>query len=186
VTRLRPRTARTAAGLAVVAVLALSGCSATNPIATIADYPPSDGVATTVGDVRALNMLVVAEAEGAPGTLTGALTNRSSQDETVTLTLGGQQVRVPVAASSTVLVGAPDAPARYETADVEIAAVDVAPGGLTTVTLATGSGGSVELRVPVLDGKLPEYQALLPGTSATDAPTRDASSPSDEEGDQEG
>jgi hypothetical protein len=40
--------------------------------------------------------------------------------------------------------------------------------------------------VPVLDGKLPEYQALLPGTSATDAPTRDASSPSDEEGDQEG
>ncbi|MDQ0424739.1 MULTISPECIES: hypothetical protein [Cellulomonas] len=189
-TRLRPRTARTAAGLAAAAVLALSGCSATNPIATIADYQPSDGVATTVGDVRVLNMIVVAQAEGQPGTLTGALANGSSQDETVTLTIAGEEVRVPVAASTTVLLGAPDAPPRYETADVEVAAVDAAPGGLTTVTVATASSGSVQLQVPVLNDKLPEYQALLPDTTATStatpAATRDASQPSGQEGDEEG
>ena len=185
-TRLRPRTARTAAGLAAAAVLALSGCSATNPIATIADYQPSDGVATTVGDVRVLNMIVIAQGEGQPGTLTGALANGSAQDETVTLTISGEDFRVPVAASSTLLLGAPDAPPRYETADVEVAAVDAAPGGLTTVTVATASSGSVQLQVPVLNDKLPEYEALLPDTTATPAPTRDASQPSGQEGDEEG
>jgi len=170
VTRLRPRTARTAAaGLVVAAALALTGCSATNPITTLGAYEASDGTGTTVGDVRVLNMLVVTQAEGAPGALTGALANGSREAQTVTLAVGDEEaVRLRVPASGTLLVGAPDAPANYATADLEIAAVDVAPGGLTRLTITTGTGGTVELQVPVLDGTHPAYESIVP-TSAPDA-----------------
>lgn len=195
-TRLRPRTTRAAlAGLAVAATLALTGCSATNPITTLGEYDASDGTSTGVGGVRALNLLVVAAAEGAPGVLSGALANRSADDEDVTLTVaGGEPVEVAVAAGTSVLLGVTDAPAGYTTLDVPVAAVDVAPGGLTTVTVATSGGGTVELRVPVLDGTLPEYAALLesveadtaaPAPGATASPTaqatEDASAPETEE-----
>ncbi|ADG73574.1 putative lipoprotein [Cellulomonas flavigena DSM 20109] len=183
-TRLRPRTTRAAvAGLAAAAALALTGCSATNPITTLDSYAASDGTAAQVGSVRALNLLVVAEAEGAAGVLTGALSNRSGDDEDVTLTVGGgEPVDVEVAAGSSVLVGVTDVPAGYATVEVPVAAVDTAPGGLTTVTIASGSSGTTEIRVPVVDGTLPEYAAVLEGV--TPAPTQDASTPDTDETDE--
>ncbi|UZN04040.1 hypothetical protein [Cellulomonas sp. S1-8] len=200
-TRLRPRTARTAAaGLVLAAALAVTGCSATNPITTIGDYEASDGAGTTVGSVRVQNMLVVAAAEGAPGVLSGALANRGADDEDVTLTVGDSEpVRVTIPASGSVLVGVSDAPARYGTLDVPVASVDTAPGGLTTLTITTSGGGTVELPVPVFDGSLPEYAALVPTPGAGDRSeatptarptadaTQDASEPEgDEGGDTEG
>ena len=180
-TRLRPRTTRAAAaGLVAVAALALTGCSATNPITTLDDYAASDGTAAQVGAVHALNLIVVAEAAGAPGVLTGALSNRSAEDEDVTVTVaGGEPVDVAVAARSSVLIGVTDAPARYTTAEVPVASVDTAPGGMVTVTIASGSGGRTEVDVPVLDGSLPEYAAVLDGI--TPAPTQDASTPDADE-----
>lgn len=170
-TRLRPRTSRAAAGLVAVAALALTGCSATNPITTIGAYDASDGAGLQVGDVRALNLIVVAEAEGEPGVLTGALANDAQDAEDVTLTVaGGDPVEVTVAGGSSVLLGVSDAPAGYETLDVPVAAVDTAPGGLTTVTVASSSAGSVDVRIPVLDGTLPEYAELLDAVSATPTP----------------
>lgn len=194
-TRLRPRTARTAAaGLVAAAALALTGCSATNPITTIGDYEPSDGSGVTVGSVRVQNMIVIAEAQGSAGVLTGALANRSADDEDVTLTFAdGERAQVTVPGSGTVLIGVSDAPAGYETLDVPVGAVDTAPGGLTTLTITTGGGGTVELPVPVLDGSLPEYATLVPTPAAeepgdalepaepTDDATQDASEPSDDE-----
>jgi len=178
VIRLRPRTA----GLAVAAALALTGCSATNPITTMGEYEASDGAGTTVGDVRVLNMLVVTEALDAPGVLTGALSNRSKQDEEVTLTVGdAEPVTVDVPALGSVLIGADSAPAGYTTTDVPIAAVAARPGGMTTLTIATGANGTVDLQIPVLDGTLPEYAAVLPGATPTPGSTQDASEPQPEE-----
>ena len=190
-TRLRPRTARTAvAGLVVAAALTLTGCSATNPITTIADYDASDGAGAAVGNVRALNMLVVAEAVGEPGVLTGALSNDGAEDEDVTVGIGDDEpVEVTVPGGGTVLVGVGDAPARYATVDVPVTAVDAPPGGLATLRVTTASGGTVELQVPVLDGALPEYAAVLdsiePGADPTQEATRDASEPQEEEAEPE-
>ncbi|MBF0689233.1 MAG: hypothetical protein IR158_15885 [Cellulomonas sp.] len=190
-TRLRPRPARAAvAGLVAAAALALTGCSATNPITTSWDYEASDGAGTTVGDVRVLNMLVVTAEKGAPGVLTGALANGSSDDEDVTLAVGdAEPVRVSVGGGGTVLLGVSDAPPRYTTQDVPLAAVDTAPGGLTRLTVTTSSGGTVEVRIPVLDGALPEYAAVLeaietPGATPTDDTTQDASEPQEQEQEQ--
>ncbi|MFC0644398.1 hypothetical protein [Cellulomonas phragmiteti] len=188
-TRLRPRPSRAAvAGLVAAAALALTGCSATNPITTLGEYDASDGAGVSVGGVRALNLLVVSAGEGEPGALSGALTNRSADDEEVTLTVaGGEPVEIAVAGGSSVLLGVTDGPARYATTDVPVAAVDTAPGGLTSVTITTSGGGTVELRIPVLDGTLPEYAPLLEavteGAAATPSPaaTRDASAPEGEE-----
>lgn len=176
-TRPRLRPARPAAVLGLTAALVLTGCSATNPIQTLGQYDASDGLGAEVGDVQLLNMLVVAEAEGSAGVLSGALSNRSSDDQDVTLTVaGGEPVDLDVAAGSSVLLGATDAPTGYTSEQVGVDAVDAPPGGLTTLTVTTSRGGTVKIQVPVLDGTLPEYAALLdsvasaspsPETSAT-------------------
>lgn len=194
-TRLRPRPSRAAAaGLVAAAALALTGCSATNPITTLGAYDASDGAGISVGTLHAQNLLVVTAGEGEPGVLSGALANRSSDDEDVTLTVsGGEPVELSVRAGGTVLLGATDAPAGFETFDVAVASVDAAPGALTTVTLRTTGGGTAELRVPVLDATLPEYAPLLEaaGTTPTATPTpsatptadatQDASAPQEQE-----
>ncbi|MBD7917316.1 hypothetical protein H9657_03360 [Cellulomonas sp. Sa3CUA2] len=191
-TRLRPRSVRTAAaGLVAAAALTVAGCSATNPITTTWDYAASDGAGSAVGEVRVLNMVVVSAAEGAPGVLTGALANGSSDDEDVTLTVGdAEPVRVQVGARQTVLLGVSDAPPRYTTQDVPVAAVDTRPGGLTQLKVTTSSGGTVEFAIPVLDGAQPQYEALLesitggPTATPTDDATRDASEPQQQEQEQ--
>ena len=189
-TRLRPRTTRAAvAGLVVVAALALTGCSSTNPITTKADYDASDGMGVRVGDVRAHNLLVVAAEEGGPGVLSGALANSGSETEDVTIGIGDDDpVEVSVPAGGTVLLGVTDAPARYTTADVRVSAVPAPPGGLADVRLTTSRAGTVDVRVSVLDGTLPEYVALLDSLSGvTPSPqaTRDASEPQEEEAEPE-
>ncbi|WP_208012559.1 hypothetical protein [Cellulomonas shaoxiangyii] len=168
-----PRTAtRRLTALALASAAVLAGCSATNQITTISDYPPSDGVAITVDEVRALNLLVVTEAEGAPGLLVGALSNTSGEDTTVTLTVeGGEAVEVDVPSAGTVLMGGTDAPGRYRTAEVPVAAVAAPPGGMTSVTISTPAGGSSSVSVPVLDGTLAEYAPLLEQLGATPAPS---------------
>lgn len=176
----RPRAARTAprtatrrlAALAVASAVVLGGCSATNQITTIDDYPPSDGVAITVDEVRALNLLVLTEGEGEPGLLVGALTNTSGEDTTVTLEVeGGTSVDVDVPSAGTVLLTGGEAHERYRSEDVVLEAVATPPGGLTTVTVSTPAGGSSEVSVPVLDGTLGEYAPLLERLGATPAPS---------------
>ncbi|WP_136518457.1 MULTISPECIES: hypothetical protein [Cellulomonas] len=173
----RPRAVRTArrtaaAALALASAAALAGCSATNQITTIDDYPPSDGVAITVDEVRALNLLVLAEEEGGPGILVGALANNSGEDTSVTLAVeGAQAVNVDVPSSGTVLMGAAGAPGRYQTVEVPVAQVSAIPGGLTTLTVSTPAGGSAEVQVPVMDGTLAEYAPLLEAVGQTPTPS---------------
>jgi len=183
VTRLRTRTARTAAaGLVAAAALVLTGCSATNPITTIGEYEASDGAGTTLDDVRVLNMLVVAAELDGPGVLTGAVANDSGDAQEVTLQVGDEEpTSLDVPAGGTVLIGTADAPARYTAVDVPVAAVAARPGGLIPLSITTTTGGTVELMIPVLDGALPEYAALLPGATPSPATTQDASEPQPEE-----
>ena len=151
----RTRTTVVTSGLAV---LALSGCSATNPITTAEAYNVVDGVQVDLGgDVGIRNLLVLSSGEGEPGVMTGALANQSREDVEVELaTEGGDQVTVDVPAGGTVLLGGEDGE------EIEIDSVEVMPGALLTVTASTPQGGSHEIRVPVFDGTLPEYAEYVP------------------------
>ena len=150
-----------AAGVVALAALALTGCSATNEITTAKAYSASDGVRAELGDVTAENLIVLTTAKGAPAALQGAFTNRGTTAVTVSLTDGTAAIgTVRVDPATTVLVGG-DAGKK-----ITFAASD-APGGVTPLTLATGSGGSLTVSVPVLDGTLPEYATLVPTPTAT-------------------
>jgi hypothetical protein len=155
----RPRS-RTAVALSGVGVLALAGCSATNPITTSEAYNVVDGVQAELGDVAARNLLVFTSEEGAAGTMSGAVTNRSREDVEVELAPdGADPVTFDVPAGGTVLLG------QDGGEDVELDAVAAAPGAHLTVTLTTGGGGSIDVPVPVFDGTLPEYAEMVPQES---------------------
>jgi len=172
--RLPVRAAVVAAGLATSLVVA--GCSATNPIQTEDQYDPSDGVSITLGDVRALNLLVVTAGEGEPGVLHGALTNQGDDDASVTVTFqtsGDDATAAPTADPTTVAVpagatvllsGADGAQDGDRTVAVDITSTPAAPGDVTTIGLTSDLAGSEQLQVPVLDGTLPQYEALLPAS----------------------
>ena len=143
----------------VAAVLALAGCSATNPIQTDHPYAASDGVQVRLGDVRAENLLAVTTAAGAPGALSGALVNSGTSDADVTLTVGDTSTDVTVPAGSSVLIGT-----GSDTGEkVPLPTVTAAPGALLDVTLATPTAGSVHVQVPVLDAADPQYTAVVGG-----------------------
>ncbi|WP_090031286.1 hypothetical protein [Cellulomonas marina] len=172
------------------AVLALAGCTATNPVTTNVSYDPSDGIGVTVGTVYAQNLLVLTTAEGEPGVLVGAFTNESSDAVDVSLELpGGESDSLDLAAAEAVYLGTED------DEGIAIDTVPAAPGGLVDVTMSTPEGGSQTVRVPVLDGTLPEYATLVPtppgstvSPSATPAPSGSAGAGNEEgeEGEEEG
>lgn len=153
--RLRTRTTVVASGLAV---LTLAGCSATNPITTAEAYNVVDGVEMDLGgDVAARALLVLTSGEGEVGLLTGALTNQSREDVEVELAPeGGDPITLDVRAGTTLLLGNEDGE------EVEIERVPVVPGSLMTISATTPEGGTHEIRVPVFDGRLPEYADLVP------------------------
>lgn len=166
----RARTTRTTVA-AVFAGLALVGCSVTNPMLTQLDYNSSDGLDIEVGDVRGINLLVIAEAEGEPGVLVGALTNESSDDTTVGIRLVDAEgsptdaVEVDLAGGATVsFAGASADGGRVQPEDVEFAEVPAAPGAFIELELRVESGETASRRVPVLDNTLPPYDEVLPGS----------------------
>lgn len=145
--------ARIAAAAALVA--ALAGCSLTNPIQTQVVYAASDGVRITIGEtIQAENLLLLTEAEGAPGALIGALTNRGDDDTVITVSVeGAGSHEVAVAAGESVLLTGDDV-LRFD-------AVEAAPGATLPVTVSTGAEGAANATVLVLDGTLPEYGEVL-------------------------
>ncbi len=152
--------------LAVIATtglaLALAGCS---PITTAKPYAASDGIRVQLGDqVRGQNLMIVTGAEGEAGLLLGGLVNDGSTATNVTVTVGSETVRLAIDAGETVLLSAPDATptSTLGVEEVLIASVPGAPGSLADVRLETPEAGSVTVGVPILDGTLGSYEALLP------------------------
>ena len=71
-----------------VAVLALSGCQLESPIQTNVPYQPADGVAVDLGDVQVRDLVIVTDAKGGVGTLSGLVVNKSAEPVTVTFATG--------------------------------------------------------------------------------------------------
>ncbi len=148
--------ARLGAGLALaVGALALSGCSATNPVLTNEPYAASDGVNQTLGPLSFGNLLVLAAERDAPGTLLGSVTNASDRVARVEIGLAGTPTTVEVPAGATVILGP-------EATPVDLGTVPVPPGALVEVMLGSDADGTTSVQAPVLDGTLEYYATLVP------------------------
>jgi hypothetical protein len=62
----------------------LAGCAAGFDATAIKPYAPSDGIQVDNGDLRLQNILVVANAAGTSGVVSGAIANRGSADDQLT------------------------------------------------------------------------------------------------------
>jgi hypothetical protein len=144
----------------------LAGCSATNPITTQRPYAPSDGVRVALGDVTAENLLILTGDEGEAASMQGALSNDGGEELTVTFTLedGTEIGSIDVSPGDGVLLGGTDGEEVLFTSPA-------APGATADMTVATASGGSERVHVPVLDGTLPEYSTHVPTALPTTTPT---------------
>ncbi len=153
----RPRHAvvTAASTCAVLATLALTGCSVTNPITTQDDYDASDGVGIALGDVRLVNVLVIGTDEGEAGVVVGSVTN-DGDDAEVTLEIDGTEAgSFRVDAGETVQLGGD------EGEEVTVDSLPVPAGAFVDLTV-TSTTGTITTGVPVLDGTLPEYADVVP------------------------
>ena len=141
---------------ASLAAVALAGCSYVNPITTHENYAASDGTQLVVGDVSALNLIVIAEDEGSPATLVGTVVNDSDADVDLDISIDGENTTtLTVEADSSVKLG----PLDDET-EVSGTAV-AAPGFIANVAFIANTTDVESVEVPILDGTLPEYADLV-------------------------
>lgn len=181
----RAKFARAVAAVALAGALTggLAGCGAPQ---TLQPYTPAAGVNADIGPegstpIKVRNLLVISKAPG-QGFLSGAIVSPADQvrpDGSVTR-------RVPVPADALVGVSgstlAPDNSADGQLAPVpanvvlppgqmvvltnqpaiQLTAPGLKPGLLAELTLTFKSGATTTLRVPVVDGSLPDYRSVTP------------------------
>ncbi|GIG53723.1 hypothetical protein [Demequina activiva] len=146
-----------AAGAAVaLAAVALAGCSYVNPITTQENYAASDGTQLQIGEVEALNLIVVSPGAGEPGTLIGTLHNSADEDIDVQVTFDGE-----TATTVTVPAGMNQQMGPGDDATEVPGTTEVLPGLLTEVTFTSQVDGTFTVAVPVMDGTLAEYEDVL-------------------------
>lgn len=152
--RFRVGTWRTAASvlLAGSLIAGTTACGFVTPQATTFSYDPSDGVSGTTGEVRLLNVLAVTD-DGSEIGLSFSAANRSSRTIGLGVQYEGQTATVQLVPEESTLIGEGDL--------VTFPAADVVPGALVPVYFQYGDEPGTQLLVPVLDGTLPEYDALL-------------------------
>ena len=151
--------ARLAASAALALGIAIggSGCAMITYQATTEKYDPSDGVSADLGTIDLRNVLVVSE-DGEEGNLIASITNTGEDDATLEIEVveTGDTFEVDVDAGETVSLGAADEEPRL------IADLGAEVGGLVAIYFQHGTEEGRELGVPVLDGRLPEYEDLVP------------------------
>jgi hypothetical protein len=176
---------RLAAVAAVAAVPLLSACATFSPATTAVPYNASDGTSVQLGQLEAVNLLVVGSEKGGQGVLSGALVNKGTDDLTVAISAQGAPIPVTItvpgsrmvsltADSASQVSGGGLAPSTSAT--VLVPSLPVAPGANLTVQLATRPGGQTQVIVPVLL-PLNEYATITapPTPTATQSPTESPS-----------
>ncbi|MCK6210411.1 hypothetical protein KZX45_07640 [Georgenia sp. EYE_87] len=140
---------------ALCTALLLGGCSFLNPITTMEEYAPGDGIRIDLTeDVTAENLMILTEGEGLPGHLLGAIDNNSEQPVVVTVVLGSDGYAVPVDVPANGLV-------NFTDSQVVIPRVDEPPGATLTSVILSEQSGAYTVYIPVLDGTLPPYDRYL-------------------------
>ena len=160
--------ARVLAGATIsVAALALSGCQLASPIQTNVPYQPADGVAVDLGDVQVRDLVIVTDAKGGVGTLSGLVVNRGAEPVTVTFATG------PGALASTRAIIPAGTPTRLSGVEgvtpVTIPSIAASPGDMVSLVVSTPDAGAPVVSVPVL---LPTgyYASITPPPVQTTPP----------------
>jgi hypothetical protein len=157
-------TARNAAmvGLAAVALLGATGCSAINQQATTLQYAPSDGIVANVGDVELRNLALVTNSADSEARYIGSLASSSGEPLEVSITVNGTETLFSVPGNESLVL-------EEEANQQVIPSTGEFPGGLVDATVEVGDTSEV-VGVTVLNGTLPEYRPFVPGgtTPGTD------------------
>lgn len=146
------------AALALGIIVGASGCSMITYQATTEVYDASDGVSATTGALDIENILVIMEEGADEGNLIFTVANTGDDDAELTIepVNGGEAVTLEVGAHEQIVLGGDDEePLLLE-------GIDTAPGAIIELYVRADGGEGVEVNVPVLDGRLPEYRTLVP------------------------
>ena len=152
---------RLAASIALAAALLIgtTGCTFFSPIATPKVYDPSDGVGAEVGDLLIRNAMLIGDD---PDNLNLVVTivNRSDSDRRLSVqwASGGERITESmfVNANGRTAFGGPDQDQVLVTGSTNVI------GGLVPLFFSYGTAPGVEVLVPVLDGRLLEYELFVP------------------------
>lgn len=159
--RLRPsgtsaaRRRATAAVLGVAVLALLTGCDLFAPQDTKDIHETSDGVSGRVGQVFVGNAVLLTLQSGTPTNLVASLVNNGDKTEHIDISTKAGSESVTLKPSAVVQVGSSNG------RTVQFQDLGAKPGALADVTFDTGTE-TLTLRVPVLDGELPQYQDLAP------------------------
>lgn len=157
-----------AAASAAIAALVVTGVAACAPIASLKHYDPSDGVSTTVGQVKVLNALVLSKS-GADGNLLFSAYNPT--DSLIQLNVQYDDGGTPTTLHATLQ---PDTTTDFgygASGQFLLAGLDVKPGSLAPIYFQYDNEVGSRIPVPVLDGAISQYQTLLPTPTPTPMPT---------------
>lgn len=144
------------AALALGIIVGASGCSMITYQATTEVYDASDGVSANVGDLDLRNILVVMEEGADEGNLVFTVANSGDDTELTAEPVSGDAVSLEIGANEQLVLGGEDEePLLLE-------GIDTTPGAMLDIYFHADGAEGVEIRVPVLDGRLPEYRKLVP------------------------
>jgi hypothetical protein len=156
----------TSVALALAVAFGTAGCGFIAPQATTKHYDASDGVSGSVGSIDVRNAIIVTDAkDGTVGNLVVTLVNTGSESRRVAISAGDQSssaAHVTVQPGQVKQLG--QNPENGGASNVLIPEFTTKPGGLYSVYFQYGDQTGVKLKVPVLDGQLPEYSSLVPPT----------------------
>lgn len=145
------------AAVAVVAgvMLGTAGCNMITHVATAEVYAPSDGAMVDNGAVKARNFLLLTD--GTKHILIGSLVNGSAEQITATVEYADngstKTANVSLNADQKFNLG-------YGGTAALPVVTDAKAGSLVDVSIVV-DGNKTTMSVPVLDGTLPEYKAVL-------------------------
>ncbi|MGX5695584.1 hypothetical protein ACWKWP_05235 [Agromyces soli] len=151
------------AALALGIVLGGSGCAMLTYQATTEPYDASDGVSADVGELELRNILVISDL-GVAGNLVMTVVNNGAEDRELLVEYGdgGEAEPVEIAAGSTVSFGVGEEQGVDPIKPVLLPTLDAQPGSLLPIFFQYEGAEGMEVRVPVLNGTLPEYSSLVP------------------------
>jgi hypothetical protein len=152
------------AALALGIALGASGCSMVTYQATTEHYDASDGVSLDVGELDLRNVLVVSD-DGIDGTLVMTIVNNGTDDVELAVQFGeggGDTQTIDVEAGSEVVFGVDDVEGTDLVEPMLLEGIDTLPGAYLPMFFEYSGAEGVEKAVPVLDGRLPEYEHLVP------------------------
>lgn len=170
----RTRLARAAASIALASAVLLgtSACVFMNPIATLEEYDPSDGINNSVGAVDLRNVILFVDEETGAGSLMVTLVNNSVATATVSFQFvsEGTEVTVQQEVPPRTVVELGTTPDRTQ---LLILGVDTRAGALFPVYVQSGSNPGVQLLVPVLapTGAYEGLGPVIPEPEPTPTPT---------------